>query len=234
MLSSRWSGMVHWRSNERKAYRTGATGGPESVRTEPDRGSTFAAIQRFIETGEALCPTASPAGAGNGSLIRLAPVALRHLRDADKAEAMARLQSRCTHSAPTAADACAFLVETLRHLILGVPNALVPRALHPDADPEIAAIAGGSYLELRRLNPTGHVVRTLETALWAISHTDSFEGALVAATSLGGDADSISAVTGMLAGALYGSDEIPERWLRLLAWREEIFRIGYRLLQSAN
>lgn len=135
---------------------------------------------------------------------------------------------------PAAADACIFVVRLLRELILGIPNATMPRSLHSNADPEIARIAAGSYLELRDVNPTGHVARTLETALWALHHTESFEQALIAATSLGGDADSIGAVTGMLAGATYGLGAVPKRWLHELAWCDEIIAIGHRLIGAAT
>ena len=121
-----------------------------------------------------------------------------------------------------------------RELILGMPDATAPRQLHPGAHPEIAAIAAGSYFSLRRLNPTGYVADTLETAMWALHHTEDFEQALIVATSLGGDADSIGAVTGMLAGATYGMTTMPDRWLRPLAWRDRILDIGRRLLQLAH
>jgi ADP-ribosyl-[dinitrogen reductase] hydrolase len=147
---------------------------------------------------------------------------------------IAHTQSKCIHSAPAAADACIFVVTILREQILGIPNATIPRSLHSDADPDVARVAAGSHLALRDLNPTRHVVRTLETALWALQHTESFEQALIAATSLGGDADSIGAVTGMLAGSTYGLSAIPGRWLRRLAWRDEIIAIGNRLLETAN
>lgn len=195
--------------------------------------TTFNAIQRLIETDDPVCPEVTFGGSGNGGLIRLAPVALRHLRDGDEAVRVARLQSSCTHPARMAADAAAYLVTLLRELILGVPNASLPRQLHSDTNREIAAIAAGNYLTLRRLSPKGYVADTLETALWALHHTESFEQALIAATSLGGDAHSIGAVTGMLAGASYGLRAIPDRWLLPLAWRDEIAAIGERLLELA-
>lgn len=191
--------------------------------------STLTSIKRFVENAEPLCLDEDPVGAGNGSLVRLAPVVLRHLYEPDEMQRVARLQSRCTHSAPAATDACSFIATMLQQLILGIPNATMPK--HIAAHPDIAAIAAGSYLGLRQLDPTGHVARTLETALWAFSHTETFEAALIAATSLGGDADSIGAVAGMIAGAKYGLSNIPERWLHQLAWKDEILAIGRRLLR---
>ncbi len=63
---------------------------------------------------------------------------------------------------------------------------------------------------------------TLEAALWCVEKTTSFEEALVLAVNLGGDSDTVGAVTGQLAGAVYGASFIPREWLHPLAWRERI------------
>ena len=66
------------------------------------------------------------------------------------------------------------------------------------------------------MNNSGWAVSTLEAALWAFNSTSTFEDALIAAVNLGGDADSIGAVTGQIAGAYYGFAAIPERWIRAI------------------
>ncbi|MBP5543075.1 MAG: ADP-ribosylglycohydrolase family protein [Kiritimatiellae bacterium] len=63
---------------------------------------------------------------------------------------------------------------------------------------------------------SGWCVSTVESALWALNTTGTFEDALIAAVNLGGDADSIGAVCGQLAGAKYGLSAIPERWLHAI------------------
>jgi ADP-ribosyl-[dinitrogen reductase] hydrolase len=115
-----------------------------------------------------------------------------------------------------------------------MPDPMRPRLLPSTTDPEIASLAAGFYLHLRQLQPTGHVTRTLETALWAISHTADFETALIAATSPGGDADSIGAVTGMIAGAMFGLSSVPARWLHRLAWSDKLVVTSERLLAVAS
>jgi ADP-ribosyl-[dinitrogen reductase] hydrolase len=68
------------------------------------------------------------------------------------------------------------------------------------------------------LNPTGYVVDSMKCAVTAAFwDAESFEEAIVAAANMGGDADTIAAITGGLAGAYYGYDAIPERWTRELA-----------------
>ena len=61
---------------------------------------------------------------------------------------------------------------------------------------------------------SGWAVSTLEAALWAFNSTNAFEEGLVAAVNLGGDSDTIGAVYGQIAGAYYGYNAIPTRWVR--------------------
>jgi ADP-ribosyl-[dinitrogen reductase] hydrolase len=72
------------------------------------------------------------------------------------------------------------------------------------------------------IHSTGYVVHTLEAAIWAVGTTASFEDALIKAVNLGHDADTVGAVAGQIAGAKYGVNAIPERWLNALVRRELI------------
>ena len=65
--------------------------------------------------------------------------------------------------------------------------------------------------------PTGHVFNTLNNSLYWVQHTDSLEEAIIKAVNHGGDADTIAAITGSLAGAYYGYDKIPQRWVSQLS-----------------
>jgi len=82
----------------------------------------------------------------------------------------------------------------------------------------------GNYKSLSRdfIRSSGYVIDTLEAAMWAVYSTNSFEDALVLAVNLGEDSDTVGAVTGQLAGALYGYSNIPIRWLDNLAWHSRI------------
>ena len=194
--------------------------------------TTRDALARFVRTGDPYAGSTDPRTAGNGSLMRLAPVALFALRDAARADQLARDQSRITHAAPQAVEACALFVQLLREAILGQPDVLRPRAW--SGDPAITAIAAGSWHPKTRdeIRSSGYAPDTLEAALWAVGTTASFEEALILAVNLADDADTVGAVTGQLAGALYGAFAIPERWLHLLAWRSEIFEAADRLLTN--
>ena len=72
------------------------------------------------------------------------------------------------------------------------------------------------YATREECDNSGWCVSTVESALWALNTTSTFEEALIAAVNLGGDADSIGAVCGQLAGAKYGLSAIPERWLHAI------------------
>jgi ADP-ribosyl-[dinitrogen reductase] hydrolase len=168
------------------------------------------------------------------SLMRLAPVALHALHEAETARRIAADQSRTTHSAPQAVEACALFVDLLREAILGADKTTLLATRPWSGDPAIAAAAGGRWKGYSRsaVRSSGYVVHTLEAALWAVEQTSSFEEALVLAVNLGEDADSVGAVAGQLAGALYGLCGIPPRWLAPLAWREQLITTADALLQT--
>lgn len=202
-----------------------------------DIGATTAeALGRYRRTGDPVAGSTAEDTAGNGSLMRLAPVPLFALADADGAACLAREQSRLTHGAPQAVEACAFFVDLLREAVLGEDKAavLAPRAW--DGHAAVRAVAGGGWRGKGRtaIRASGYVIHTLEAALWSVGRTESFEDALVLAVNLGEDSDTVGAVTGQLAGALYGESGIPRRWLEPLAWRERIAGLAATLLHDGR
>ena len=86
--------------------------------------------------------------------------------------------------------------------------------------------ARSEYRTREEVNNSGWAVSTLEAALWAFNTTESFEDALVAAVNLGGDSDTIGAVCGQIAGAYYGFEAIPDRWVKAVkTWQKVDDRI---------
>lgn len=102
--------------------------------------------------------------------------------------------------------------ETDRHARDGMKN-IILRTTLKDTPYDIAELQG----KQQSLNPTGYVVDSMKCAVSFFWHTESFEEAVVDAANLGGDADTIAAITGGLAGAYYGYDAIPARWTEALA-----------------
>lgn len=173
--------------------------------------TTQRALYRFKTEGEPFAGDRSPETAGNGSLMRLAPVSIFYSSDKAKAADVARKQSETTHAAPQCLAACAEFSDLLIDAFHGRAKVV-------------------SHHDPNTVSASGYVVDTLEAALWAVARTDSFEEALIKAVNLGDDADTVGAVTGQLAGALYGFDSIPARWLDRLVWRDEIEALADALI----
>lgn len=187
--------------------------------------TTKEALTRYRETGEPIAGSEDPLSAGNGSLMRVAPVAIRWHRDRVCAEEMARRQSRVTHAAAAAVEACALFTGLLVEALGGATReaVLAPRPW-PEGPSEIASIAAGSFHGRTRdsIRSSGWVVDTLEAALWCVATTSTFEEAVLTAANLADDADTVAAVTGQLAGALDGASAIPPAWLAELAFGDAI------------
>ncbi len=202
-----------------------------------DIGTTVnRALDRWLKTGNPMAGSTAPRTAGNGSLMRLAPVVLVHWRDRAKLADVAARQSMTTHSAPEAVSACVAFALVLADAIEGQPRDDVLRPRHGDYAGEIAPVMAGRWRGQPQtaINSSGYVVHSLEAALWAVNQTHDFRSAVLLAANLGGDADTTAAITGQLAGALYGLSGIPVDWLARLAWRDQIIETGHRLFSASK
>lgn len=157
--------------------------------------------------------------AGNGSLMRTAYVGLYYIDERD-VHNIAGVVSKMTHHDRVAAQDCQAYSIMIRRIIeepaVGKRLAIIQDVLRVWPSGErynLDELSSEDYVP----NPTGYVVDSFATALHCILTTHSFEDAVVKAVNLGGDADTIGAITGGLAGALYGYRSIPERWTRALA-----------------
>jgi ADP-ribosyl-[dinitrogen reductase] hydrolase len=203
----------------------------------PDVGHTIRAALAGAEAGLSTAAAteafqrAAGRSAGNGSLMRVAPIALRHLVAAERRAVAARVDSKLTHFDDHAAAACAWLCDALAALVEGidVSELVAPADLEPEwsiSRADATRAAGG---------PAGGYVGTaLGVASAAVRTASSFEEALVWAVNLGGDADTNGAVAGALLGARFGASAIPSRWLDRLAVRDEAAALAERLVALAN
>ncbi len=116
--------------------------------------TTREALHRFLETGDPVAGSVDPMRAGNGSIMRLAPVALRWAGSREQAIAAARAQSVTTHAAPAPVEACALLAEILTEAIaIGDKEAVLrPRTA---SEPSIAAVGAGSWRGKERRSGAG-------------------------------------------------------------------------------
>ena len=84
-------------------------------------------------------------------------------------------------------------------------------------------------IELKDIRSSGYVIDTLEASLWCIFNTTNYKDAVLKAVNLGDDTDTVGAITGGLAGIIYGYDTIPSEWLEGLARKDDIIKLGEKL-----
>ena len=205
--------------------------------------TTREALASFARSRDPCSGSTSPLKAGNGSLMRLAPVPVYFRNDAARAIAFAAESSRTTHGAQTAVDACRYFAGLIIGALQGLPKQqLLAGRFHPirgqwsrgELHPEIEEVAAGSFLrrEPPQIRGTGFVVQSLEAALWAFARGDDFRTGALLAVNLGDDADTTGAIYGQLAGAHYGVDGIPAHWLAALAKRDQVELLASRLITA--
>jgi ADP-ribosylglycohydrolase len=186
-----------------------------------------------------------PVSASAEPLARLGPVAVWHRADARAAIDAAVGSARVTHQAPLVLDAARYLAALLVGALAGAgKEALLAPMYSPvpglwDAvalKPRIREVAEGGW---RGRRPRRHVphgqepAAALEAALWSFERGHDLRQCLQAAAGLGGEADTVAAITGQLAGAYYGASALPASWRARLARSEEIVALADALLASA-
>ena len=207
-------------------------------------GTTSQALHRFQRTHEPYCGSTDPRAAGNGSIMRLAPVPLFFAGRPEEAIERSGDSSRTTHGAAVCVDACRYM----GGLIVGAVSGATKDELlaesyspvpgywkqHPLA-PEIDAIARGSFTrrEPPEIRGTGYVVQSLEAALWAFHRAKDFRDGALMAVNLGDDADTTGAVYGQIAGAFYGHGGIPGKWRSVVAQSLTILAMADQLAGRA-
>ena len=202
------------------------------------------ALARFEREGNPYAGSTDPQSAGNGSLMRLGPVAMSFAEDAAEAVRRAADSSRTTHGAHEAVDACRYFAGLLIGALRGVQKATLlspgygPVAGLWEASPlaeEIARVAGGSFKDRKppAIRGTGYVVASLEAALWAFQRSQDFRAGALLAVNLGDDADTTGAIYGQIAGAHYGAQAIPSAWRERLTLAAEIESLADRLYDRA-
>lgn len=172
--------------------------------------------------------------AGNGSLMRTLPVSFAFTGDREMTMRFSAKLSTMTHPHELATVSCVFFNELVRLLALGEDKegslggareliegeeALVSSISKSTFFEHVGRMKTASYTQLRA---TGYVLDSLVSSLWCFWNTDGLEEAVVAAVGIGGDVDTVGALTGGLAGTFYGFGAIPARWLEPLFERERI------------
>jgi len=197
----------------------------------PDIGNTVR--RNLVLFRRTACPAApaSEHDAGNGAAMRVLPVALATFgRPEAEVRAACRAQAHVTHNNAMSDAACEFLALTVQDFLRGDS---LRQVFRQRIGPLVAGHPQFSFRgKARRANPSGWVVETMQAVLQAVVDVDGFENCVVDVVNRGGDADTTGAIAGMLAGALYGREALPARWVKALdpAIREDCIGQARRLL----
>ena len=135
----------------------------------------------------------------------------RHFENHALLRDVAARQSRTTHAAPEAVDACVAYAEVLADAIAGSKRSEVLRNREEAFAGKITPIMAGSWRGKARddMRASGYVSHSLQASLWSVARSGDYRGAVLLAANLGEDADTTGAIAGQLAGALYGEAGIP-------------------------
>jgi ADP-ribosyl-[dinitrogen reductase] hydrolase len=157
---------------------------------------------------------ASEHDAGNGAAMRVLPVALACYGQPEKTTIFAnRAQAHVTHHNALSDAACETLILMVQDFLAGHDPIEVERERAGKLVSDFPVFA---YDKRRRENPSGFVVDTMQAVFQAFFATETFEDCLIDVVNRGGDADTTGAIAGMLAGARYGMESIPKRWIKVL------------------
>jgi ADP-ribosyl-[dinitrogen reductase] hydrolase len=191
------------------------------------------ALSAYLESGSWSIAAASAHGfnegisAGNGSLMRCIPVALYYKNP----EVIARIteqQSKLTHYDERATRACVFY----NRLVSGYLNGEAKMSFFKEILAEYPEYNKVLNISKCNIKSSGFVVDSLMAALWCFINTDTFEEAVCEAVNLCGDADTVGAITGGLAGAYYGAEAVPARWSEKILVRDKITEIAQRIVDD--
>ena len=203
-----------------------------------DIGNTVRqALEEYQRTGDPFSGATDPYSAGNGSLMRLAPVPLFYFPDLEQIIHFAGESSRTTHGTFECVEACQLFAEMLFRALSGMEkDHVLFNTTVKISSPALAAIASGGYRQksIDQIKGTGYVVESLEAALWCFYQTDTFESAILNAANLGDDADTTAALCGQIAGIFYGESGIPTKWLERLFMCTEITDFAESLSQPKH
>jgi ADP-ribosyl-[dinitrogen reductase] hydrolase len=198
------------------------------------------ALAQFKKTGNPYSGPTDPGSAGNGSIMRLAPVPMFFYPDQQAAIEYSGESSWTTHGATECIDASRLFGSMIFKALAGRTKEEIlfgehfPEKFKSPLSPKVQLIADGVYRAKMEseIFGTGYVVKSLEAALWCFDQTDNFRDAVLKAANLGNDADTTAAICGQLAGAYYGEEAIPISWRMRVTEYTLIVQLAEKLLKS--
>lgn len=184
---------------------------------------------------------------GNGSLMRILPLLFYiSAKPINERYEITKQVSSITHGHIRSVIACFYYLEFARKLFLGedkfesykdlqteITNHLTSLSIHPVEIVLFDRLLKNDIHKLPEdeIQSSGYVLHTLEASIWCLLTTDNYKEAALRAVNLGNDTDTTGAVTGGLAGLLYGLDNIPPNWITQIARKDDIENLAERLAE---
>ncbi len=192
-----------------------AIGFSEWMKRKPvDIGNTVRRGIVHYRTSGNTCVPENEYDAGNGACMRSLAIALATLwRDEQDAIKASRIQAHITHNNKDSDAGSECLIRMLRSIMLGTDK---PSLLNDIVDDFIQHHPQFDFQKRKIGNPSAYIVDTMQVVLQSFFYNDSFEDILLDVVNRGGDADTTGAIAGMLAGAFYSVENIPDRWMNSL------------------
>ncbi len=191
--------------------------------------TTYNAIRKYKTANVVIAGPTDTMKAGNGSLMRLAPVPMFSYPDLSATVINSAQSSRTTHGSLACLESCMLYGEMIHKAFAGEKKEdILYKTITPVTHPEIIAVKNGTYKDKTedQIEGSGYVVKSMEASLWSFLTTGNFRDAILKAANLGDDADTTAAITGQLAGAYYGHSSFPENWKKLLDRHDEIVTLA--------
>ena len=179
--------------------------------------------------------------AGNGSVMRCIPVALRYHDNIDRLIRVSTQQAAITHADERCTWGAAAVNLAARELLHGNIY-FIDEVLHRISDRAPRALRDAIHrvprereadLPIAVVGEAGYVVHCVEIAFWFVTHDRTLEEALIALAQAGGDTDTNAAVAGALLGARYGEVALPPRWIDQLVGAQGIAKLAEDLVRAA-
>lgn len=194
--------------------------------------TTQIALERYYYGKKSLnkCGLVSDLTKGNGSLMRILPLAFADFGDGKNIEIISSL----THANPDCISACEIYINIAEGLASGddLDTSMGFAALENYKGTVFERLTKLETLSRNEIRSSGYVVDTLEAALWCLLKTNNYTDAVLTAVNLGNDTDTVAAVAGGLAGMMYGvggEKGIPEEWIKRIAKLEYIEKLISKL-----
>jgi ADP-ribosyl-[dinitrogen reductase] hydrolase len=176
--------------------------------------------------------------AGNGAVMRCAPVALGCRADGARLVETARLSALATHYDPRCVWSTVATLAAIAHALSGVPvefeelaEALAEDGAPPECVQAVEAVPGSTPATLDLDGPAmGYTLKAMQVGLWCLRDPPAVEEGMVEVVSAGGDTDTNGAVAGAVLGARFGLEAIPVRWLAAIPDRPQLEELTARLL----